>query len=145
MGNFTPKVVICNLVKDSFMYRCKATHLNEQGSSVSNSYLFTGKPLKYLVKVKEDYNEMIKLNIFEDYVEEDGETVSQKSETTKERKLRERAEAKSNKEAVKKNKNLGGDKMEDTEKAPEEKPEEKPEEEKEESTEEAKDNSEEAE
>ena len=59
---------------------------------MANTYRFVGKPLLYLIKNEEDYNELVANPNFEEYVTED-KGVSAPSETTKERKLREEAEA----------------------------------------------------
>ena len=100
MAKFEPKVIFCTLKRDSYKYLCK-THTDENGNQVGERYQFSGN-MTCLVKNKEDYDELIALNIFEDYNTPEEAPVSVKSETTKERKLRERAEAEADKESVEK-------------------------------------------
>ena len=97
MKQFEPKKVICTQSSLTYKYECKNIHKNELGHSITNAYRFL-KGVPYLIKNQEDYEEIIALNIFEDYVEPETIAKSVKSETTKERKLRKKAEAKRAKE-----------------------------------------------
>ena len=141
MAKFKPKWVVCLLSRDSYSYKCNNVHKNDMGE-YSNTYRFMGKPLRYLVKDKEDYNELMGLDIFEDY-EAPGEIEeSAKSETTKERKLREEAEAKAAIQSVEDQK--GGEAMSDEDTAKADETTEETTEKSEESTEVAKEESDEA-
>ena len=94
MAKFTPTWIICT--KEIGRYSCKNVQevvLDGKIHKVNNTYrLNSGVP--YLIKNETDYNEMIELDIFEDYEEPEEKAVSAPSETTKEKKLREREEAK---------------------------------------------------
>ena len=105
MPKFKPTWVVCLLRTDSFKYECKVSHdvlVDGKMHKMSNTYRFTGRPLLYLIKDEEDYNEIIANPNFEDYELPEEKPVSAPSETTKQRKLRKRAEAKAAKEKAKK-------------------------------------------
>ena len=102
MKDFTPKWIVCLKNTDSYKYECKTHYekvMDGKVHTICNTYRFVGKPLRYLIKKKEDYDEMISLPIFEDYVAPSEKPVSAPSETPKQRKLREAAEAKANAES----------------------------------------------
>ena len=80
---FKPKKIICLIKTDRFKYTCKNIHLDEQKHEINNTYRFN-KGVPYLIKNKEDYDELIAIDMFEPYEE--------KKETAKEKKAREKAE-----------------------------------------------------
>ena len=95
MGSFKPKWVKCVLNTDSYKYECTTPHkvmMDKKEHVITNTYRFTGKPLLYLIKDEDDYNEIIANPKFIDYVEPEEKPESMPSETSKERKLREQAE-----------------------------------------------------
>lgn len=97
---FKPKEVICSAKTDSFKYTCKNVHLDEQEHEVNNTYRFN-KGVPYLVKNQEDYDELVNHDMFEAY---DKIVVPKivpkvtKVESSREKKAREKAEAKDIKE-----------------------------------------------
>lgn len=97
MSKFKPKWVMCILKTDSFKIECSIKHEivleGKKPFETSNTYRFTGRPLKYLIKNEADYNELMANPNFRDYVEPSVMPVSEPSETTKDRKLREEKEA----------------------------------------------------
>ena len=101
MKQFVPKPIICTQNSLTYRYTCKNIHLNKLGHQITNTYRFN-KGVPYLIKNQEDYDEIIALPIFEDYITPEEKAESAKSETTKQRKVREKAEAKANKEAAEK-------------------------------------------
>ncbi len=96
--DFEPKKIICLITTDRFKYTCKNIHLDPQKHEINNTYRFN-KDVPYLVKNKEDYEEMLSLDMFEAYEEK-----IEKTETEKERKAREKEEAKKLEKDSKKNK-----------------------------------------
>ncbi len=92
MAKFTPTWVRCLQPGDSYRFECTTGHPDANGDLIPNTYRFSGKPLKYLIKNEADYKELVALPIFEDFEAPEEEEVSAPSETTKEKKLREQKE-----------------------------------------------------
>lgn len=87
---FKPKKIICLIKTDRFKYTCKNIHLDKQEHEINNTYRFN-KGVPYLIKNKEDYDELVSLDMFEDFKEEVKETAKEKRDREKAEKEAEEA------------------------------------------------------